>query len=89
MCYPMRHPMCHVVTRWVVHCATQALETYQCKDPTSRATCPTNPTTDVAGLMAVLPRLIALPDGAGVSAPQRAAWRAMLDGLPPLPITLR
>ena len=31
----------------------QALETYQCADPTSRANCPSNPSTDIAGLMAV------------------------------------
>ena len=36
----------------------QALETYQCHDPTSRDKCPTNPSTDIGGLMAVLPRLI-------------------------------
>jgi len=42
---------------------SQALETYQCKDPTSRSDCPTNPTTDISGLMAVLPRRLSpLPD---------------------------
>merc|ERR1719506_1440765 len=40
---------------------TQALETHQCPDPTSRSKCPTNPSTDVAGLRAVLTRLLALP----------------------------
>ena len=29
----------------------QALETYQCHDPTSRTGCPTNPSTDIGGLM--------------------------------------
>jgi alpha-L-fucosidase 2 len=62
----------------------QALETYQCKDPTSRANCPANPSTDIAGLMAVLPRLIALPDGV-VTAAQKSAWKAQLGLLPPLP----
>lgn len=65
---------------------SQALETYQCKDPSSRASCPSNPSTDIAGLMAVLPRLIALPDSAGVTAAQRAGWAAQLKALPKLPI---
>jgi hypothetical protein len=43
------------------HWPSQALETYQCPDPTSREHCPTDASTDIAGLMAVLPRLIALP----------------------------
>ena len=50
---------------------TQALETYQCADPTSRAACPTNPTTDVAGLMAVLPRLLAATATARADAQRR------------------
>ena len=64
----------------------QALETYQCIDPTNRSTCPSNPTTDVAGLMAVLPRLIALPvlPECPVTTAQRAAWQAQLAALPPL-----
>ena len=64
----------------------QALETYQCKDPTSRANCPTNPSTDIAGLMAVLPRLIALPASAGATDAQKTAWKAQLALLPPLPV---
>lgn len=63
----------------------QALETYQCSDPTSRANCPSNPSTDIAGLMAVLPRLIALPDSVA-SLAQKASWKAQLDLLPPLPL---
>ena len=61
----------------------QALETYQCTDPTSRANCPSNPTTDLSGLLAVLPRLLALPAAAATAA-QRATWTAQLDRLPPL-----
>lgn len=64
----------------------QALETYQCHDPTSRANCPSNPSTDIGGLMSVLPKLIALPDSAGVTAAQRTAWKAHLAALPPLPV---
>ena len=63
----------------------QALETYQCLDPTSRADCPSNPTTDLSGLMAVLPRLIALPATTATAA-QRASWQAQLTALPPLPL---
>ena len=64
----------------------QALETYQCPDPHSRESCPTNPSTDIAGLMAVLPRLIALPASSGVTAAQRASWTAQLAKLPALPL---
>merc|ERR1719469_1256034 len=41
---------------------TQALETYQCTDPTSRSNCPGNVAIDIAGLQAVIGRLLALPD---------------------------
>jgi hypothetical protein len=63
----------------------QALETYQCADSTSREDCPSNPSNDIAGLMAVLPRLIALPASV-VTAAQKAAWKAQLELLPPLPL---
>jgi hypothetical protein len=42
----------------------------------------TNPMPEVAGLRAVLPRLMAL----SVDAKQRAVWAEMLDELPPLPM---
>ena len=64
---------------------SQALETYQCHDPTSRSSCPANPSTDVGGLMAVLPRLLALPASATTAA-QHAAWTTMLAELPPMPV---
>ena len=35
----------------------QALETYQCKDLSSRDGCPSNPSTDIGGLMSVLPKV--------------------------------
>jgi hypothetical protein len=63
----------------------QALETYQCPDPTSRKGCNTNPSTDIGGLMSVLPKLIALPASSGATDTQRAAWKAQLALLPPLP----
>jgi len=56
---------------------TQSLETYQLDA--------VNPTPDIAGLMAVLPRLLALPDNL-TSAPQRTAWAKILHDLPPLPM---
>ena len=64
----------------------QALETYQCHDPTSRTKCPTNPSTDIGGLRSVLPKLIGLPETSGVTAAQRTAWKAHLAALPALPI---
>lgn len=63
----------------------QALETYQCHDPTSRASCPTNPSTDIGGLLSVLPRLIALPSEV-VTPTQVQQWKAHLASLPPLPL---
>ncbi len=55
----------------------QAIETYQ-KDAV-------NPTPDIAGLMCVLPRLLALPKNL-TSEPQRAWWAKVLNDLPPLPL---
>lgn len=43
-----------------------------------------NPAPDIAGLRAILPRLIALPD-ALVAAPARQQWQRLLGELPPLP----
>ena len=63
----------------------QALETYQCLQPGSRFQCITNPSTDIAGLMSVLPKLIALPSSSGATAAQRECWQAQLGRLPPLP----
>lgn len=55
----------------------QSIETYQ-RDAV-------NPTPDIAGLMSVLPRLLALPDNlAGEQ--QRALWSKVLADLPPLPM---
>jgi hypothetical protein len=64
---------------------SQALETYQCPDPTSRLKCGTNPSTDIAGLMAVLPRLIAYAAVAGVDPSTVAVWKTFLSDLPALP----
>ena len=54
----------------------QAIETYQQA---------TNPTPDIAGLMNVLPRLLALPPALTTPA-QRAMWRKMRTDLPPIPL---
>ena len=55
---------------------SQALETYQGGV--------VNPTQDIAGLMHVLPRLLALPDSLTTPA-QRSMWKKTLADLPPLP----
>eukprot|EP01044_Picomonas_judraskeda_P020574 COSAG03_NODE_4613_length_1489_cov_60.319424_2_plen_169_part_00 len=77
---------------------SQALETWGCHNFTggsetgahagtpTRDTCMTNPSTDIAGLMAVLPRLLALPEHTTTAA-MRASWRVFLQELPPLPTT--
>ena len=55
----------------------QSLETYQLVA--------TNPTPDIAGLMAVIPRLLALPNSL-TTEKQRMAWTKTLKDLPPIPI---
>ena len=77
---------------------SQALETWGCHNFTggsetggkvgapTRETCMTNPSTDIAGLMAVLPRLLDLPEHTTTVA-MRASWQAFLQELPPLPTT--
>jgi alpha-L-fucosidase 2 len=55
---------------------SQAIETYQQA---------VNPTTDIAGLMNVLPRLLALPAMLTTSG-QRAMWTKMRTDLPPIPL---
>jgi hypothetical protein len=56
---------------------TQSLETYQLDA--------TNPTPDIAGLLSVLSRLIALPSS--ITTPtQVAAWQKTLRDLPPIPM---
>lgn len=84
--YRQRFPVLNNDTGRIDMWPSQALETYQCHDPTSRTKCPTNPSTDISGLMAVLPRLIALPDEA-VTAEQRVQWTAHLELLPDLPVS--
>ncbi len=55
----------------------QSLETYQLVA--------VYPTPDIAGLMALLPRLLALPEEL-TSAGQRNAWAKLLSELPPIPL---
>ena len=57
----------------------------RCKDPTSRSECGTNPSTDIAGLMAVLPRLIAVAPAMSTPAATVAVWKQLLADLPPMP----
>lgn len=54
----------------------QSIETYQTA---------TNPTPDIAGLMSVLPRLLALPAELSTDA-QRQIWNTVLADLPPIPM---
>ena len=56
---------------------TQSLETYQLTI--------TNPTPDIAGLMYIIPRLLALPNTV-TTEKQRAAWAKTLKDLPAIPI---
>ena len=70
----------------------QALETWQCKSvPPTRDNCVTNPTPEVAGLHAVLPRLLSLDDEAlpadtGERARLRAAWVSLARRVPDLAV---
>jgi hypothetical protein len=64
----------------------QALETWQCKTtPPSRADCVTNPMPEVAGLHAVLPRLLGF-NSSVVPAATLAKWAALRARVPPLPV---
>jgi len=54
----------------------QSIETYQIA---------TNPTPDIAGLMSILPRLLALPTALSTDA-QRQTWKQVLADLPPIPM---
>jgi alpha-L-fucosidase 2 len=69
----------------------QALETWQCKSvPPTRSTCVTNPMPQVAGLHALLPRLLKLnstvvPDS-GATAGLKGRWEALQQRVPDLPI---
>ncbi|MGN6369199.1 MAG: DUF5703 domain-containing protein [Phycisphaerae bacterium] len=55
----------------------QSLETYQLVA--------VNPTPDLAGLMDILPRLLALPNDLTTAA-ERTAWSRLLKELPPIPV---
>jgi hypothetical protein len=85
--FRQRFPNTNASTGKIDFFPAQALETYQCPDPTDRNGCPTNPSTDIGGLMSVLPRMVALPAALSfVSAAQRAAWAKHLAALPALPL---
>lgn len=64
----------------------QALETWQCKAvPPTRADCVTNPMPEIAGLHALLPRLIAYPTTV-VTTTMLAKWKALLNRVPEMPV---
>jgi hypothetical protein len=64
----------------------QALETWQCKTvPATRSDCVTNPMPEIAGLRAVLPRLLAY-DNTVVTAAMQTKWRALMKRVPALPV---
>ena len=64
----------------------QSLETWQCPNPANRSDCVTNPTPEIAGLRAVLTRLLQLPNTVkSIDNRQRQLWRDYLQALPPIP----
>ena len=92
--------LAHYGTHWpkrdargkIVMMPSQALETHQCEypapgfshQPANRSDCVTNPTPDVAGLRAVVQRMLALP--ATLLQPHRARFlRNLLEAIPELP----
>eukprot|EP00040_Diaphanoeca_grandis_P036043 m.228213 g.228213 ORF g.228213 m.228213 type:complete len:1005 (+) comp33539_c0_seq1:52-3066(+) len=65
----------------------QALETWQCTSvPPVRSDCATNPMPEVAGLTAVLPRLLALDSTSGVTPAMKLKWSTLMTRVPPLPV---
>ena len=65
---------------------TQALETWQCPNPSEHSQCVVNDTPTLAGLAHVLPRMLVLPLNATWKH-ARTEWQQMLVDLPALPIT--
>ena len=68
---------------------SQSLETWQCPNiPATVSTCVTNPTPDVAGLHAILPRMLQLKSkGINVSDDDQNRWQQMLNDLPDVATT--
>ncbi|XP_062510609.1 uncharacterized protein LOC134186626 [Corticium candelabrum] len=66
----------------------QSLETWQCKSVPARVEdCVTNPTPDMAGLHAILPRMLQLPaSGVTVDPKEVDRWKRMLGSLPEIPV---
>jgi hypothetical protein len=66
---------------------SQALETWQCTEmPPTRGSCVTNPMPKVAGLHALLPRLLALNETIVPDSGTRAKWQALAKRVPELPV---
>jgi len=69
----------------IVMYPTQAIETWQCPNyPPSSSNCATNDAPTIAGLLAVIPKLLALPTSI-TTADQRSFWTTLLNKVPPLP----
>ena len=66
----------------------QSLETWQCPSiPAKVEDCVTNPTPDVAGLHAILPRILQLSStGLRVPPSEQQRWQRMLSDLPDIPV---
>ena len=66
---------------------SQALETWQCTEvPPTRDSCVTNPMPKVAGLHALMPRLLALNASVVPDAATRTKWQALAKRVPELPV---
>jgi Domain of unknown function (DUF5703) len=73
-------------TNQTIFFPSQSLETWQCPDvPINATNCVTNPTPDIAGLHAILSRLVTLPSDL-ISSVQRRMWQQQLNQLPSVTI---
>jgi len=69
----------------VIMYPTQSIETWQCPGyPPNANNCATNDAPTIAGLLAVLPKLLALPTSF-TTQDQRTFWQTYLNKIPPLP----
>eukprot|EP01062_Namystynia_karyoxenos_P068175 TRINITY_DN624_c0_g1_i1.p1 TRINITY_DN624_c0_g1~~TRINITY_DN624_c0_g1_i1.p1 ORF type:complete len:853 (+),score=207.07 TRINITY_DN624_c0_g1_i1:73-2559(+) len=83
--YAVRYPQKDASGRMVMF-PTQAVETWQCPGyPPQEANCATNDQPTVAGLRAVLDKMLQLPD-ALIPEQRRQALRKLQDAVPPLPV---
>lgn len=82
--WPQKHPQ----TKKTVFFPAQSLETWQCRSvPAKVEDCVTNPTPDMAGLHAILPKMLQLSSsGLAVPPSEHQRWQRMLNDLPDIPI---